>query len=225
MSTREYTKQEIDYIKKHYKSKTYKQIANELGRSTKSVNGKARQLGLTKKKIIIKNRVWTKEKDAELARIYPFKSNKEVADLLNLTVRAIQSRAKHLCLYKDPSFVKNGLYKKGNLPHSTRPIGYVRHTLDGPMIKIANSRTKADWITYQLYVWLSAGNKMPQDGYFVRLKPEYKNLPYEQWESRHMALVNRRQNLEKNTIHRYPKEVVSAIQLLSSLRKQINEKH
>ena len=86
---RRWTKEEEDYIKDHYKTRTVKDIAEVLGRSERSVIMRARHLGVAKLKI----KRWTEEEEDYLKKNFKKKSFKEMADHLERTEKSVSKKA------------------------------------------------------------------------------------------------------------------------------------
>lgn len=226
MASKPWTKEEEAFLRKHYKTMTHKAIAKALGRSHGAVSNKAERMQLLKKPS--NRRFWYGERLHDLKRLYPHTPNKELAKRFGVTQKAVLDAARRYGVRKNQDVAHAGRFKKGSAPSDGRPIGTVRVESDG-MVRIkVNDKYKGkneNWITYQLYLWLEAGNEPPADGYFVRIKREFLSLHHTKLTADHLEVVDRAANLERNSIHNYPPELKSVMRTLGRLRKEINEKH
>jgi hypothetical protein len=112
---------------------------------------------------------------------------------------------------------KNTMFKKGIVPHNTKFDGAITIRKDkaGKTYKYIRL-SKANWVLYHRYVWeqingpiLAGCNIQFKDG--NELNCEIENL----------AMVSKPENMEQNTIHRYPAEVKKALRIISKLEKTI----
>ena len=84
-----WTKEEDDFLRQNYLAKTYKEIAEHLGRTEKACIKRANVLGIKKGRTDI----WTKEEDEFLRQNYFAKSLKEMSKHLGRTENACVNRA------------------------------------------------------------------------------------------------------------------------------------
>ena len=107
----------IDYTKKlwHnqkdllielYPTTTNEELAKMFGRTKSAIDAQATKLGLHKPGYkphkITKGRLWSKEEDALIKKMYSSALTKDLAQKLNRTVKAVNSRAELLNIQKDP---------------------------------------------------------------------------------------------------------------------------
>src|SRR4030095_10790777 len=85
-----WTKEQISYLRKTYKKKTYTQIAKDLGMSRIAVFQKARRMGL---KLRQTPRRWTQADDDYIRQNYRKIPTREIAQKLNRSLDAIINRA------------------------------------------------------------------------------------------------------------------------------------
>jgi transposase len=116
-SYRNWTDEEIAFLKKHYVKKGRKFVAEHLQRTTTCVAGYARILGLKR----LDHREWTSFEDNYIRRNFGKKLARSIARSLHRTLHAVHARASMLGLTKekDPeytpeerAFIKD-LYEKG----------------------------------------------------------------------------------------------------------------
>lgn len=220
-----YTKKELDFMRANYKAMTWEQIGEALGRSRSSVEAKAHRMGLRKRKG--QRRTWRGERLERLKELYPNTKNAVIADIFGVTVKQVKSTARYYGLRKAPDYVHDGHYKAGHAPHNTHQIGTIIERAGRVAIKVTDDKDnpKDDWVSYQYYLWVSAGNRQPKDNEVLRIKPQYVGLHHSKWTVDHIECVTMAEHLERNSINRYPKELNSAIRLLSRIRKEIENEH
>lgn len=220
-----YTKKEIDFMRANYKTMSWEQMSKALGRSRSSVEAKAHRMGLRKRKG--QRRTWRGERLKRLKELYPNTKNEIIAKKLGATEAQVKSIARYYGLRKSPDHVHEGRYQTGLVPHNTQPIGAIVARNGRVVIKISDDslNSKDDWIPYQRYLWLQAGKEPPQDDEVLRIKQQYVGLHHKHWTVDHIECVTMSEHMERNSINRYPKELNSAIRLLSQIKKEIGNEH
>ena len=91
-----YTNEEIDYIKENYSNKTIKELANKLDKTCGSITNVVRRLGLVKQS----HKPWTEEDVAYLQANYKNKTSEEIAKSLGRTVHSVNAQRDRLELFK-----------------------------------------------------------------------------------------------------------------------------
>jgi hypothetical protein len=111
---------------------------------------------------------------------------------------------------------KDTMFKKGQKPHNTKPIGTEVITKDGYIkVKIANP---SSWELKHRLVWKEAYGEIPK-GFNIqfmdrnRLNTNLDNL----------YLISRSQQIDQNSIVRYPADIRRAIHGVSKLKKTIKQ--
>ena len=89
---RKWTGKEIGFLRKHYKTMMFSDIAAAMGRSCGSVGAKANRLGLKK------NKLWTTGEEKRLRQLYPKYSFKELAKEFNCSRYGLRVHAKKMGL-------------------------------------------------------------------------------------------------------------------------------
>lgn len=108
-------------------------------------------------------------------------------------------------------------FRKGHRPQTWRPVGSERVNRDGTLErKVGNPRR---WKPYKDIVWTAAHGRIPRGRFVV-----HKNRNRADFRLSNLELVNRAENMERNTYHRYPKEIARLIQLRGALNRQINKR-
>ena len=90
---------EIKLLKKLYPSENTQSIADKLGRSLQTVTQKASLIGL-KKVGKAPVRVWSREEEAQLRKMYPDNIVPDIANQIGRTVSMVESKAHKLGLRK-----------------------------------------------------------------------------------------------------------------------------
>lgn len=91
-NNRPWTQTEDDYIRRHYRTKTKKQIAEALGRTRPAVATRAEKLGITEEHRQM-FRTWTRAEESQLKRWYGKKTAREIAEQLHRTVPSVRGKA------------------------------------------------------------------------------------------------------------------------------------
>lgn len=184
-------------------------------------------------------RYWTAAEIRRLRRLYPNMENGKLGERLGRSWSAVQNIAVKLGLKKSPEFMRTvrfpkGLipwnlgktgymganrtsFRKGHRPQTWRPVGSERVNRDGTLErKVGNPKR---WQPVKDIIWKAKHGRIPR-GWFV----VHKNRNRQDFRLRNLTLVNRAANMERNTYHRYPKEIALLIQLRGALQRQINKR-
>ncbi len=192
------------------------------------------------------HRPWTADEEARLRSLYPDTPNRVIADRLGRTEPAILNRAIKLGLrkaadYCNPSQLQAGntpwnkglkgwqaggrsaetRFRQGNKPHTWHPIGHERITRDGYLErKTADSGiTRHDYRPVHHLLWIEAHGPIPA-GHAVGFRDGDKtNIKID-----NLELIHRAELMQRNSVHRLPKPVAKAVQLMGALRRQINQR-
>lgn len=190
-------------------------------------------------------RYWMATEIRGLRRLYPNMENGEIGVRLRRSWSAVQNMAVKLGLKKDPSFIngptcrfqkgmrpwnvgKTGYmganrtsFRKGNKPQTWLPVGTERLDQDGTLIrKVSDAKTRRKrWRPVKDLIWEAKRGPIPR-GWFV----VHKDRNRQNFRLGNLTLVNRSENMRRNTYHRYPKEIASLIQLRGALNRQINKR-
>lgn len=121
-------------------------------------------------------------------------------------------------------------FRKGRKPEDAsnyRPIGSTRICVDGYLErKVSDDQSLAParrWVAVHRLVWEAASGPVPP-GHAVVFKPGRKSTEAASITLDCLELVSRDELMRRNTLHRYPKELVRAIQLRGALNRQINKR-
>jgi len=116
--------------------------------------------------------------------------------------------------------VKPTMYKKGNKPANTQPIGTIHNRADKTgrlyqYIKIKDSH----WELLQRHVWTQANGEIPKGCVINFIDGNFMNC-----ELSNLQVKTRAEMAIMNSIHRYPAEVRDLIKLTNKLKAKTNGK-
>lgn len=99
--TTKWSRKDIDFLSRHYKTMRAGDIASALGKSTIAVRDKAGKLGIKKNKYPRhRHKYWTKGKNAEFRKLFPKKSNSWMARKFKRSIAGIYWKARKLSLHR-----------------------------------------------------------------------------------------------------------------------------
>ena len=181
--------------------------------------------------------VWTASEEAILRRDYPVTDTGELAARLNLSRRQVFNKAHDMGLKKQVKAGSTTQFQPGNVPHNKgkpfRPGGgsaetYFKkgnvppHTLrvnaittnsyGRRQIKVADHK----WQLLHVHVWEKHNGPVP-DKHVVIVKDRTKS----DCDVDNLQCISRAEMMNRNSIHRYPNKLKSAIRTLSKFRKKI----
>lgn len=114
----------------------------------------------------------------------------------------------------------------GVLPHNTREIGSYRFSKEGYLQrKIANAKgsNSKRWRSVHELVWIEHNGPVPEK-HIVVFKPTMRTNVLEQITIKKLECISMAENMRRNTLHRYGKEIASTIQLRGAITRQINRR-
>jgi len=126
-----WNKNMIRLLKKEYPRKEAKEIAQEIGVSTNAVHVKANRLGLKK------DFSFPKETEEDFKLYFPVKTNKELAEMFNISVRTVVRRARDLKLEKHEYFRLQINFKEAGKKGSKHPKSVATRFKKGQRASIA----------------------------------------------------------------------------------------
>lgn len=111
-------------------------------------------------------------------------------------------------------------FKRGAMPQTWRPIGSERTDKDGILWrKVTDTRRKSDWKAVHVLAWEAVNGPLPRGKFVVFADRNQRNFDPE-----NLLAVTRAENMLRNTVHRYPKEIQRLVQLRGALNRQINKR-
>lgn len=194
--------------------------------------------------------ILTSEQLAVFKQIYPTTKNKELAEMFNVSVNFVARKARDLGVKKCPLFISNQqknnnkgqfkkgliphnkgqklsddikqklqktMFKKGNKPHHTKQIGDEIIDRDGyTLVKVSDSKIKKErWRPKHHIVF---GEPIPKDMILIFIDGNKQNF-----DKSNLKLITKAENMKKNTIYRYPPELINLIRTSKKLSRKIAE--
>ena len=192
-----------DIIRERYPFEPTKKIADDLGISESSVYNRAWSMGIKKDPVYLRSTQFPagylggKSTQFQKGQVPPNKGQKMSKDVYEK--------------------VEKTMFKKGNKPMNTQPIGTIHQRKDtgGKMylyIKLADSK----WQLLNRYTWEQHNGPIPKGMVVV-----YKDGNYMNNDITNLMLLTKKENMARNTIQRFPTELQSLIKLNCKLNKKI----
>lgn len=109
-------------------------------------------------------------------------------------------------------------FRKGNAPHNTRKDGDISIRQDKTGRSYQYIRVAlAKWVLLHAHVWEQANGKVPEGSIIV-----FKDGNTMNTELSNLECITKAENMARNTIHRYPEEIVSTVRTIGVLNRKIN---
>lgn len=210
MTRRPWTDIEVTILRRFYPDHMTRAIADALGRTERQIYSKARALGL-------------KKSPAYLASPKSGRTNGNRGG-------ATRFKEGHTPWNKGKSFRAGGRstetqFKKGQMPSNYVPIGSTRITRDGQLERKVtddpNLYPARRWVPLTRLVWEAAHGPIPPK-HVVRFKPGMQTTVEDEITLDRIECISLAENMRRNSLHRYPKEIAHAIQLRGALNRRIN---
>jgi hypothetical protein len=194
-----------DIIRERYPFEPTKKIADDLGLSESSVYNRAFAMGIKKDPVYLRS--------TQFPPGY-------------LGGKATQFQKGHASHNKGQKMsnelyqkVAHTMFKKGNKPMNTQPIGTIHQRKDtgGKMylyIKLADSK----WQLLNRYTWEQHNGPIPKGMVVV-----YKDGNYLNNDITNLLMITKKENMARNTIQRLPKELQQVMRLKCKLINKINK--
>jgi hypothetical protein len=102
-----------------------------------------------------------------------------------------------------------------------KPIGAERVSKDGYLERKVNDGLPLQrrWRAVHLVVWEAAHGPVPRGHAVVFKNGDKRDIRLD-----NLECITRRELMARNTVHRFPKPLAQAVQLIGALRRQINER-
>ena len=196
---------QIALLHQHYPTSRAEDLKKIIGKSIKSIYAKANVLGIKKDPAYKSEMIRWADKNRGVFQKgnVPFNKGKKWSEYMSPEGRKILEATQ---------------FKKGNINH--------KNTFDGNVTIRRDSRgyyykqirlSKSVWQKYHQYIWEQVNGKIP-DGMLVVFKDkDTMNCNIE-----NLELISRKENMERNTIHRYPKELITTIRILANVKSKFN---
>ena len=201
-----FTPAEDQVIRDNYLTMPVKTLAAKIGRSFTGIMGRLKAMGLE-----IPEQIRVERKAIGMIKTGHVSFNK----------------GKKQTEYMSKAAIKKTLatrFKKGQLPHNA--VGFKNGDIS---IRQCHPRTGGKsykwirvglgkWELFHLHIWQKKNGKLPK-GHCLWFKDgDSMNCTL-----KNLELITRAENMKRNTIHNYPKELVQVTQLRGALNRQINK--
>lgn len=229
-----YSTEERNFLRENFMTCTSAQMAAGLGRTESSVVWQLVQMKLKRGG----KKIWTSEELERLRMEAPRFSRKELAARFNVTVNQVVGAIKNHKIksgrtgYFSPGHepwskgkkMPEGWggatkFKKGQVPHNILSEGtiIIRKYIDGSRYKwIKISKDK--WKQLSHVVYDEHYGRVPE-GFFVI----YKDRNTLNCEPSNLTLESKAEHMKRNTIARFPPEIISTIFLLSKFKRKLKK--
>jgi hypothetical protein len=212
MKRRFWTIDEDSYIIQHYANQPTIDVAKHLGRELGQVYHRAQYLGVNKSHEFLSSAASGRLMSGDhRGRLNQFRKGMEP-----------KNKGKKIEEYMSSAGIeasKKTRFKKGGLPHNTLEDGIITTRKDKygkpqKFIRLALGK----WLHLKNYVWQEAKGEIPK-GMCVRFK-DGNSLNVE---LDNLELIDRRKNMELNSIKRYPAELRDLMRLNGRVKSKLNK--
>ena len=205
MKRRIWTEKEDEALRRMYADNEMEVICQVLGRTPASVYNRAHTFGLFKSQEFLSRmgRKWSESEGSKAARFVPGQK--------------AWNKGLH---YQPGGRGAETQFKKGRLPHNTKEDGVIsirkdKRGVPNKFIRVALRK----WEYLSRHTWRQHNGPIPPGHCITFADGDTMNCDIE-----NLLCISRKENMERNTIQRYPKEVKSIIFLTKKLKRIIHEK-
>src|SRR5690606_20810484 len=112
-----------------------------------------------------------------------------------------------------------GRFERGNKPWTWLPVGTERVEKDGILMrKVSDTgHRRKDWRPVHVLKWERYRGPVAEGHIVVFLNRDKRDFSI-----RNLACITRAENIQRNSVHRLPKELADLVQLVGALNRQIN---
>lgn len=192
MNGKQYSNQEIEFIKLNHKNMSYIEIAEKLNRPVSSIYNKSFALQLRKDDY----ERYSEKDDDFIKANYKAMSDIDIAQRIGRTREAIRARRRHLNLIKTPSQIqRKGIFEKGHIPHNAHEDGTITIRKDSKgiayyHIKVPGSRKMK---MLHIHLWEQHNGKIPKGRVLFFLDGNQMNCLIE-----NLECITRKELLRRN---------------------------
>lgn len=209
MKRRFWQPHEDEIIRKEYANTHAGEVAKKLKRSASSVWARANLLNIKK------DREWLRENSRQNMQKPNHGGHK--TQFKKGIIPHNKGEKMSPELYKK---LEATMFKIGHSPHNTRKDFDISVRKDKSGRSYKYIRTKLGvWEPYHRYIWERENGKIPEGKILVFKDKNTLNIKIE-----NLELISRKENMERNTIHRYPEDIVRTTRLIGVLNRYINKK-
>lgn len=200
---KKWTEAEDKVLRETYPDTQTNVIAKKLGRTASSVSQRAVKIGLRKsERYMSSDHSGRLQGDTgRMNRFYKGQKPWNVG-MKGLDIGGIETR-----------------FKKGNKPHTWRPIGSEKIDKDGNLVrKVRDEGTRHEkWKPVHVLVWEAENGPVPA-GHVVIFDDGNKR----NFDIGNLVCLSRSELMKRNSVHNYPPEIARAVQLIGALNRKIN---
>lgn len=112
-------------------------------------------------------------------------------------------------------------FKPGNKPNTWHPVGHERITDEGYLQRKLTETgvTRRDYVNVHWIVWRAAGRDIPPGHALIFRDGNKRNVALD-----NLELVTRAELMRRNSLHRFPEELVRVVRLRGALNRHINKR-
>lgn len=211
--------EEIEILRRAYPHNRTDKIARVLGRSLSTVHGMANKLGLRKTaKYLASPDACRLRRGGEVGKAHRFKKGQVPPN------KGLRRPGWAPGRMRETQFKKGEM--RGAAQHNYVPIGTLR-VKDGVLArKVTDDPAMYParrWVPVHRTVWEAVHGPVPA-GHIVRFRDGMKTVDEAEITLDRLELVTLAENMRRNTLHRYPKDVVQLIQLRGALNRKIRRR-
>ena len=205
-----FTKEQLDEVRSDYSTTASATLAERFGCSAHTIYNAACRMGLKKDIDFVREMARKNFTEDHPARAYWIKKG-----------AVAKNKGKKQIEYMSPEAIertKASRFKKGNVPHNARAVGFERIDKDGYVMVKATGRRKME-LKHRL-VWEEHRGAIP-DGHCIQfLDGNRQNCDIE-----NLYIISRVDQMKhENSLHaRYPEDIRRLVQLKGALKRQINK--
>lgn len=141
ITTKNYTQDEIDYLKENYSTLTTRDLSIKLNKTESSIRHKVRSLGLIKQP----HKPWTDEEIQYLKDNYIGKTSKEIGDFLGRSVNSINAKRDEYSLFRDKP------WSTDEVDYIVRNFETMTHAAMGKILSRTEQAVRAKCFDLNLY--------------------------------------------------------------------------
>lgn len=204
MSGIKWTIEEDESLRRLYPNMSSLEVSQLMNRSLKSVYSRANILGVCKSEEFINSINSGRFKGGNKGKMFQFKKGNQAWNkgLKGLQIGGVETR-----------------FSKGSQPHNTRHDGAIS-------IRVEDGRpyqyiriSKGVWKPLHNHIWINTHGNIPKGMIVVFKDKNPLNCVLE-----NLELITRKENMARNTIQRYPRELKFTLKLLKKLKRTVDEK-
>lgn len=188
-----------------YPHKRAVDVAREIGRSVSAIQNRAFSFGLKKSPEFMVSEASGRLRNG-MGAAYRFKRGQEPWNKNKSGVNGFSATR----------------FKAGNKPQTWKPVGTEKIDDDGILVrKVADTRNrKTDWRPVHVLIWESANGPTPRGKVVIFADGNRKNFALS-----NLHCLTRAELMERNTVHRYPRELKHLMRLNKKLKRAIGERN